>query len=160
MHAGKLTQVMSVVARSPWSWPPAAVITVAVVGRLGGAVAAEAAAGVFGAVGIGVAIGLVLAGHGTGRRHPGENPPETPAPGRSGGRPVAEISGEADAKVRPPGAGRVVDLRGATLVNAMLVRADLRHADLRGASLAGADLSGADLTGARLGPLDDNAESQ
>ncbi len=157
VRVGNLSQVLSVVAKSPWSWPTVPLITVAAVGQWRGAVAAEAVAAAFGAVGIGIAIGLAVAGGRTRRRHPSENPlGSSPSKARSHDASGGELSAEADAKAPGRTAVRTVDLRGAKLANAVLVRADLRQADLRGATLMGADLSGADLTDAHLGPLDEN----
>jgi Pentapeptide repeats (8 copies) len=162
-RVAKLSRVPLAALRSPWSWPIAPLVAVAVAGQWLGLSAAEAVAAVCGAVGFGVAIGLTVAG---GR---GVNPRPTSA----AQKPSAPAPGAAPAAA--PQSGRTVtprlsqprsaDLRGARLAHSLLVRADLRHADLRhadlrgatlsGANLSGADLTGADLTGARLGPLDE-----
>lgn len=165
VRTGKLSQITSVVARSPWSWPVLPLVAIAAVGQWRGATAAEAVAVAFGAVGIGIAIGLALAGGRTRGRHaseptPGANPSKT----RSHGASPSGLSAEVDTRASRPNSARTVDLRGAKLTNTMLVRAnlryaDLRQADLRGATLKGADLTGADLTDARLGPLDENPQS-
>lgn len=156
----KLSRLPSVAARSPWSWPIVPLVAVALVGQWRGMTAAGAVAAAFVAVGIGVAIGLTVAGRQASvLQAPAAQLDEDPPKTRSLGTPSVEAS--AEKHVRAPGANssqRTVDLRGARLTNTMLVRADLRHADLRGATLMGADLSGADLTGARLGPLDDDLQ--
>ncbi len=146
-------------AKSPWFWPIALLVAVAAVGQWVSVTAAETTAAGCGAVGIGIVIGLAVAGDRAGNKEPtgatlAASPVETaPASSPSAGAPVeagAVSGGESH---------RIVDLRGAQLVNTLLVRADLRRADLRGASLAGADLSGANLTEARLGPLDESSEA-
>ena len=151
----KLPRILSA-AKSPWSWPIAPLAAVAAAGQWGGVTMAEVAAAVCGAIGVGVVIGLTVAG---GR----ENAPRVggDVSDKSSSKAIAAAtspSGESAPKgvMSRPDSPRTVDLRGARLVDAMLVHADLRQADLRGAILTGADLSGADLTGARLGPLDEN----
>jgi len=157
VHVAQPSRILSMAARSPWSWPIVPLLTVAAVGQWGSVIAAEAVAGAFCAVGVGIAIGLAVAGRRTRPRHA---PRAQSDEGRSKARPLgassATTSAGTGAEAHVPNPARTVDLRGARLTNTMLVRADLRQADLRGATLAGADLSGADLTGARLGPLDDD----
>jgi Pentapeptide repeats (8 copies) len=148
-------------AKSPWSWPIFALVAVAAVGQWAGVTVAEAVAAGFGAIGIGVAIGLAVAGKLEDRReHSGDRRQPSDASAyearATGGLPPADR----DPKEPSPHSRRTVDLRGARLVNAMLVGADLRQADLRGATLTGADLSGADLTGAQLGPLDEGSSDE
>ncbi len=165
VRIGKLSQIPSVVARSPWSWPIVPLVTIAAVGQWRGATAAEAVAAASAVIGIGIAVSLALAGRRTRGRHASEptpraNPPKT----RSRGASPGGLSAKVGAKASRPHSGRTVDLRGAKLTNTILVRAnlryaDLREADLRGATLTGADLTGADLTDARLGPLDENPQS-
>ena len=135
--------------KSPWSWPIFALVAVAAVGQWAGMIFAEALAAGFGAIGIGVAIGLAVAAKLDDRQEP-SGASQAGARATTGVPPPGQAPKEA---TRPP--RRTVDLRGARLVNAVLVSADLRQADLRGATLTGADLSGADLTGAQLGPLDE-----
>ena len=141
-------------AKSPWFWPIALLVAVAAVGQWVSVTAAETTAAGCGAVGIGIVIGLAVAGERAGNKEPalGASPVETAL----ASSPPAGAPLEAGA-VSGGESHRIVDLRGAHLVNTLLVRADLRRADLRGASLAGADLSGADLTEARLGPLDESS---
>lgn len=156
----KLRGFTSAAARSPWSWALVPLVAVAVVGQWGGMTAAEVVAAAFAAVGIGIAIGLASSvGRGAARRSF-----KTPSGGESAKAPSSgvspeEMSAKRDARPPRPNSPRIVDLRGARLTNTMLVRADLRKADLRGATLTGADLSDADLTDARLGPLDDDVQS-
>ena len=147
-------------AKSPWSWPVFALVTVAAVGQWAGVTMAEAVAAGFAAIGIGIAIGLAIAGKLEDRRKPsGSGTSET---GSTSG---LQSPANRDPQEPDPHPRRTVDLRGARLVNAILVSADLRQAnlrqaDLRGATLTGADLSGADLTGARLGPLDESSPGE
>lgn len=152
----QLSRTLSAAARSPWCWPILPLLTVAAVGQWVSVLAAEAVAGAFGAVGLGIAIGLAIAGRQVmpKRRETrsGKSSPQSQPPGASS---AATSSGAGTQPVTPSPAARAADLRGAKLANTKLVRADLRQADLRGAVLAGADLTGADLTGAHLGPLDD-----
>jgi hypothetical protein len=153
----RLSATLSAAVRSPWSWPLLPLLSVAAVGQWGSVHAAEAIAGAFGAVGLGVTIGLaIVGGQATPRRsggtQSGGNTPEAQASAASS----VVSAGGSDASARASTSPKVADLRGARLANTLLVSADLRQADLRGAILAGADLSGADLTGARLGPLDDD----
>jgi hypothetical protein len=136
-------------AKSPWSWPIFALVALAAVGQWAGVIVAEALAAGFGAVGIGVAIGLVVAG----KREDREEPSGASQAGARATSGLPQTRQDPKDASRP--SRRTVDLRGARLVNAVLVSADLRQADLRGATLTGADLSGADLTGAQLGPLDE-----
>ena len=140
---------------SPWSWPVVLLVAVAVAGQWGGAKAAEIAAAACGVVGVGVVIGMTIAGHrgvpAPDADHPGTNRPQARQEAASSG-PGPAPGGTA----QDPRQG--VDLRGARLVDTLLVHADLRQADLRGAIMTGADLSGADLSGARMGPLDDNPQ--
>jgi len=56
-HLAKLSWFLSV-AESPWSWPIFALVTVAVVGQWAGVSFAEAVVAGFGAIGIGIAVGL------------------------------------------------------------------------------------------------------
>jgi hypothetical protein len=159
----KLPRIPSA-AKSPWSWPIAPLAAVAAAGQWGGVTMAEVAAAVCGAIGVGVVIGLTVAdGRGSAlrvdRAVSDKNSFKTGAATTS---PSGESATKSVASRRD--SPRAVDLRGARLVDAVLVhadlrQADLRHADLRGAILTGADLSGADLTGARLGPLDENPQS-
>lgn len=152
----QLSPTLSAAARSPWSWPLLPLLTVAAAGQWGSVVAAEAVAGAFAAVGLGVTIGLAIAGRQAtprqSRTQTDKHAPKTQTPAPSS----VMAAGGSDALARASNPPRVADLRGARLANTLLVSADLRQADLRGAVLAGADLSGADLTGARLGPLDDD----
>jgi hypothetical protein len=152
----KLNRISFAPARSPWSWAIVPLVAVAAVGQWAGRTAAELVAAGCGAVGVGIVIGLTIAGrHGVAPQGP--KPPTSakashePPTGESSGRPSAETG----SKVPPSNLCRTVDLRGARLTNAKLVRADLRQADLRGALLMEADLTDADLTDARLGPLRD-----
>jgi Pentapeptide repeats (8 copies) len=147
---GKLRRIPRAV-KSPWFWPVVPLLAVAAVGQWVGLTAAAAVAGVTGAGAIGIGIGLALAGERlVAQRSQAESPPGTKlSRAYPGGTPKGDVL---ESHADP---ARIVDLRGARLINALLVSADLRHADLRGAILTGADLSGADLTGARLGPLDD-----
>jgi Pentapeptide repeats (8 copies) len=143
-----LWRIPSAVLSSPWCWPLVPLVAVAAIGQWVSVTAAEEAAAACGVCGIGIVIGLVLAGAKAGavplaRKEQRSTSPQAPSNGQDGG------SAQQD-----PG---ITDLRGARLVNAKLVDANLRRADLRGATLTGADLSGADLTGARLGPLDDTS---
>jgi Pentapeptide repeats (8 copies) len=146
-------------ATSPWSWPVVLLAAVAAAGHWGGVTAAEIAAAVCGAIGVGVLIGMTVAGY---RGSPSQHKKAPPETGSAKARPTPEpLQGSAsgkDGEGAGPGPPRGADLRGARLVDALLVHADLRQADLRGAILTGADLSGADLTGARLGPLDENSK--
>jgi len=151
-HLAKLSWFLSV-AESPWSWPIFALVTVAVVGQWAGVSFAEAVVAGFGAIGIGIAVGLALAGKLDDRRGPSDDRRQASDERRS--KPKSTHRLAAAERDRSPHSTRTADLRGARLANAMLVGADLRQADLRGATLTGADLSGADLTGARLGPLDE-----
>ena len=116
-------------AKSPWSWPLFALVAVAAVGQWAGVTVAEGVAAGFGAIGIGVAIGLAVAGKIADRPEPSADH-QQPS-GRSSSE--ATASGELTLAPKEPGphARRTVDLRGARLVNAMLVCADLRQADLR-----------------------------
>jgi len=146
-------------AKSPWSWPVLPLAAVAAAGHWGGVPVAETAAAVCGAIGIGVVIGLMVAGYRGGAPQAEAAPPDTDPPkSPPAAAPPDEPSGKGAART-VTNSPRGVDLRGARLVDALLVQADLREADLRGAILTGADLSGADLTGARLGPLDDGSQS-
>jgi hypothetical protein len=157
---GKLSRISSVAARSPWSWPIAPLVAVAAVGQWRGTTAAVILAAGFGAVAIGIAIGLSVAGGRAGARHTLETQSGTDPPkARSSTASLDGASSTEDITALSTTFPRTVDLRGARLTNTTLVRADLRQADLRGATLMGADLSGADLTGARLGPLDDNQQT-
>lgn len=147
-------------ARSPWLWPVFALAAVAAVGQWAGVTIAEAVAVGFGAIGIGIAIGLAIAGKMEDRREPSGDRRQPSDARTSGTRTDSRLPPvDRDPKEHGSRSGRTVDLRGACLVNAMLVRADLRQADLRGATLTGADLTGANLTGAQLGPLDESSSS-
>lgn len=148
-------------AKSPWSWPIFALVAVAAAGQWAGVTFAEAVAAGFGAIGIGVAIGLAVAGKLEDRREPSGDRRKPSDARPSGARATGGLRpADRDSKETGPHSRRTVDLRGARLVDAMLVRADLRQADLRGATLTRADLSGADLTGAQLGPLDESSSGE
>lgn len=141
-----LGRIPSAVVRSPWFWPLVPLVAVAAIGQWVSVTTAELVAAAFGVFGIGIVIGLTLAGGKAGARPSPENE-------QGASSPQALPSGAGGGSARDnPG---TTDLRGARLINAKLVHANLRRADMRGASLTGADLSGADLTGACLGPLDD-----
>jgi hypothetical protein len=138
---------------SPWFWPVLPVLAVAMVGQWVSVIAAEVAAAACAAVGIGIVIGLVVAGERGVRRVHKDSPPGSTSAANPDGPSANTALADAAKRVLP----RATDLRGALLANTTLVGADLRHADLRGAILTGADLSGANLTDARLGPLDGSA---
>jgi hypothetical protein len=140
-----LGRIPSAVVKSPWLWPVVPLVAVAAIGQWVSATAAEEATAACGVLGIGIVIGLVLAGKKAGA-------PQSLEGEEGASSPEAPSSGEGGSVQQDPG---ITDLRGARLVNAKLAHADLRRADLRGARLTGADLSGADLTGACLGPLDE-----
>jgi hypothetical protein len=144
---GAAKRVLSAI-NSPWFWPVIPLLAIAAVGQWVSVTAAEVVAAGFAAIGIGVLIGLAVAGGRRGVRH-------TPDPTR----PAATPASTAPVDVAGTALPRATDLRGAMLANTTLVRADLRHADLRGATLTGADLSGADLTDARLGLLEESGGS-
>jgi hypothetical protein len=151
----QLRRTLSAAASSPWLWPVLPLLAIAAAGQWGSVLAAEAVAGAFGTVIIGIAIGLTLAGRPVIPKRPKQQPPDQSPKGLP----------DAASPTGPPNPTRAADLRGARLTNTTLVRADLRcvdlrEADLRGAVLTEADLSGADLTGARLGPLDDDSPAQ
>jgi hypothetical protein len=166
MGSGKLGSILAGAARSPWAWPIVPLTAVAAVGQWRGTAAAEVAAALLGLVGVGIAIGLGLAGGSTGRTSRPGNQSET---AQSGIRPHSGVPAERHGGTPQSNSLRTADLRGARLANTTLAGADLRQADLRGAVLTGAnlngavltgaDLSGADLTDARLGPLDDKVQS-
>ena len=142
-----LGRIPSAVVKSPWFWPLVPLVAVAAIGQWASVTVAEQVAAACGVLGIGIVIGLTLAGGKAGappsaENEQGESPPQVPSTREGGGSAVN------------PG---TTDLRGAQLVNAKLAHANLRQADMRGAKLTGADLSGADLTGACLGPLDDTS---
>ena len=153
---GAVKRVLSAVD-SPWFWPIMPLLVVATVGQWVGLTAAEVVAAACAAIGIGVVIGLVIAGERDGaRRAPADSPELSTSQVSPPSPSVAGTSADAGRTVRPQAA----DLRGALLTNTTLVRADLRRADLRGATLRGADLSGADLTDALLGPLEEGADGE
>jgi hypothetical protein len=148
-------------ANSPWLWPIVPLLAVAAVGRWVSAPAAGAVAAACGATGIGIVIGLTIAGERGAQRalriaQEGNVPEAESSGGRSPDTP-ADGTSVAEERPRPL---QVADLRGARLAHTMLVRADLRRADLRGATLTGADLTGADLTDALLGPLEEGEEDR
>jgi hypothetical protein len=151
MGSGKLGSILAGAARSPWAWPIVPLAAVAAVGQWRGTVAAEAAAALLGLVGVGIAIGLGLAGGSTGARHAPGNQSET---AQSGIRPHSGVPAERHGGTPQSNSLRTADLRQADLRGAVLT-----GANLSGAVLTGADLSGADLTDALLGPLDDKAQS-
>jgi hypothetical protein len=155
-----LRRVLSA-ANSPWLWPIAPLLAVAAVGQWVGVTAAGAVAAVCGAIGIGIIIGLTMAGdRGARRALRLSQEMETPAAESPGTQLRRASPGEMLAETGEPVPLRAADLRGARLAHTRLVRADLRRADLRGATLTGADLTDADLTDALLGPLEDSQEGR
>jgi Pentapeptide repeats (8 copies) len=126
------------------------------VGQWVSVITAEIVAAACAAIGVGIVIGLAVAGERGGRRRTAPGPLETSTSAANpSGPPAVTVPADAGGTAFP----RATDLRGALLANTTLVRADLRYADMRGATLRGADLSGADLTQARLGPLEEGAEN-
>jgi hypothetical protein len=142
-----LGRIPSAVAKSPWFWPVVPLVAVAGIGQWVSITVAQLVAAACGVFGIGILIGLTLAGGKADASQSSEN-----VQGASSAQVPPTEDGGGSAQEDPG----ITDLRGARLVNAKLECANLRLADLRGAILTGADLSGADLTGARLGPLDDD----
>jgi Pentapeptide repeats (8 copies) len=153
-----VSRIPLAVVSSPWSWPIGPLVAIALIGQWRGMSAAEVTAAICGAVVIGMAVGLTIAGRRVvvSRSRPGAGTPTA----QSSSAPPTGTQAPGETGAREVEAPRRADLRGARLTNSLLVRADLRGADLRGADLRGADLRGADLTGAdltdaQLGPLDD-----
>jgi hypothetical protein len=152
---GVAKRVLSAV-NSPWFWPIMPLLAVAMVGQWVSVIAAEVVATACAAIGIGVVIGLVVAGERGGVQR---TPPDSKETSMSAANPTGPSATTAAADAGGTAFLRGADLRGALLANTTLVRADLRHADMRGVTLSGADLSGADLTDARLGPLEESDDS-